>query len=76
MCVPTSEVGYTPAMPRREDHEVHKDMWWQWGGKKRKEKGEKKSPGVNYNCTIQFSAEFNFVVKCIFQCVFQHSVKP
>jgi len=28
MGVPTSEVGYTPAMPRREDHEVHKDMWW------------------------------------------------
>ena len=27
MCVPTSEVGYTSAMPRREDHEVHKDMW-------------------------------------------------
>jgi hypothetical protein len=24
MAVPTSEVGYTPAMPRREDHEVHK----------------------------------------------------
>ena len=24
MGVPTSEVGYTPAMPRREDHEVHK----------------------------------------------------
>jgi len=24
MDVPTSEVGYTPAMPRREDHEVHK----------------------------------------------------
>jgi len=22
--VQTSEVGYTPAMPRREDHEVHK----------------------------------------------------
>jgi len=21
---PTSEVGYTPAMTRREDHEVHK----------------------------------------------------
>ena len=30
MGVPTSEVGYTAAMPRREDHEVHKDMWWQW----------------------------------------------
>jgi hypothetical protein len=27
MGVPTSEVGYTTAMPRREDHEVHKDMW-------------------------------------------------
>jgi len=30
MGVPTSEVGYTPAMPRKEDHEVHKDMWWHW----------------------------------------------
>jgi len=39
MGVPTSEVGYTPAMPRREDHEVHKDMWWQWG--KRKIRGYK-----------------------------------
>jgi len=27
---PTSEVGYTPAMTRREDHEVNKDMWWHW----------------------------------------------
>jgi hypothetical protein len=30
MGVPTSEVGYTTAMPRREDHEVHKDMCWHW----------------------------------------------
>jgi hypothetical protein len=30
MGVPTSEVGYTAAMPRREDDEVHKDMWWHW----------------------------------------------
>jgi hypothetical protein len=30
MGVQTSEVGYTTAMPRREDHEVHKDMWWDW----------------------------------------------
>jgi hypothetical protein len=30
MGVPTSEVGYNTAMPRREDHEVHKDMWWHW----------------------------------------------
>jgi len=34
MGVPTSEVGYTPAMPRREDQEVHKDMWWHWTKKK------------------------------------------
>ena len=27
MGVPISEVGYTSAMHRREDHEVHKDMW-------------------------------------------------
>jgi hypothetical protein len=30
MGVPNSEVGYTTAMPRMEDHEVHKDMWWHW----------------------------------------------
>ena len=34
MGVPTSEVGYIPAMPRRADHEVHKDMWWHWTKKK------------------------------------------
>ena len=28
MGVATSEVGYTSAMPRREEHEVHKDMSW------------------------------------------------
>ena len=31
----TSEVGYTSAMPRREDHGVHKDMWGHWGGFRR-----------------------------------------
>ena len=35
MGVPTSEVGYTAAMPRREDHEVHKDMWWHWTKKQK-----------------------------------------
>jgi len=35
MGVPTSEVGYTPAIPRREDHEVHKDMWGHWTKKKK-----------------------------------------
>ena len=34
MGIPTSEAGYTAAMSRREDHEVHKDMWWQWTKKK------------------------------------------
>jgi len=34
MGVPTSEVGYISAMPRREDQKVHKDMWGHWGGKK------------------------------------------
>jgi len=34
MGVTTSEVGYTSAMPRREDHEVHKDMWGHWEKKK------------------------------------------
>ena len=31
MGVATSEFGYTSAMPRKEDHEVHKDMWGHWG---------------------------------------------
>ena len=30
MGVPNSEVDYTFAMPRREDHEVHRDMWGHW----------------------------------------------
>ena len=33
MGVPTSEVGYTIATTRRENHEVHKNRWWHWGGK-------------------------------------------
>jgi len=34
MGVPNSEVGYTSAMTRREDHEVRKDMWGIGGEKK------------------------------------------
>ena len=34
MGVPTSEVGYTSAMPRREDHEVHKRICGGIGEKK------------------------------------------
>jgi len=33
MGVPTSEVGYTSAIPRREDHEVHKGRVVAMGGK-------------------------------------------
>ena len=37
MGVPTSEVGYTPAMPRTEDHEVRERTCGgnEWGGKKK-----------------------------------------
>jgi len=33
MGVPASEVGYIPAMPRKEDHEVHKGHVVAMGGK-------------------------------------------
>jgi hypothetical protein len=33
MVVPTSEVGYTIAITRRETTKVHKNMWWHWGKK-------------------------------------------
>ena len=35
MGVPSSEAGYTSAMSRREDHEVHKRACGGIGGKKR-----------------------------------------
>jgi len=35
MGVPTSEVGYTSAMPRREDHEVRKGHVGHWIKKKK-----------------------------------------
>jgi hypothetical protein len=34
MDVPTAKVGYTAAMHRKEDHEIHKDMWWHGGRNK------------------------------------------
>jgi len=37
MGVPTSEVGYTIATTRREDHEVHKNRWWHWREREEKE---------------------------------------
>jgi len=50
MGVPNSEVGYTPAMPRREDHEVHMDMWWHWGGGEKKMK--KNTQNFNSKCEV------------------------
>jgi len=44
MGIPTSEVGYTPAMPRREDHEVHKGRVVALGG------GEKKNASGKGRC--------------------------
>jgi len=46
MGVPTSEVGDTSAMPRREDHEVHKGhvVALVGGGRRRKNKEKKKKP--------------------------------
>jgi len=42
MGIPTSEVGYASAMPRREDHDIHKDIW----GIERKTFLERKHPVV------------------------------
>jgi hypothetical protein len=34
MGVPTLKVGYTFATTKRKDHEVNKNMWWNWEKKK------------------------------------------
>jgi len=34
MGAPNSEVGYSVATTRRENHEVHKNRWWHWERKK------------------------------------------
>jgi hypothetical protein len=55
MGVPTSEVGYTPAMSRREDHEVHKRTC---GGIEKKirltQKSSSKRGGSNVNTNNKF----------------------
>ena len=43
MGVPSSEVGYTSAMPRRGNHEVHKDMGGM-GEKKKKPSAKQRLP--------------------------------
>ena len=48
MGVPTSEVGYTPAMPRRVDHKVHKGHVVALGG------GTKKNIGIERELMLKF----------------------
>jgi len=50
MGVPTSEVGYTSAMPRREDHEVRKGHVGHWI----KKKVGKKRPSIHL-CVLRGS---------------------
>ena len=64
MGVPALEVGYTAAMPRREDHEVHKEMWWYWTKKNINETcifwedfRKKKSPIPNFMIIRSVGAE-------------------
>ena len=64
MGVPTSEVGYTPAMPRREDHEVHKGHVAALGGGGGKKGGKKSS----FLRTVRLSKEF--ACRILFVCLF------
>jgi hypothetical protein len=41
MGTPTSEVGYTSAINRRGNHEVHMDMQWYWREREREREREK-----------------------------------
>ena len=54
MGVPTSEVGYTLAMPRREDHEVHKGhvVALEEKKKKKKKKKERKKKKTTFRIII------------------------
>ena len=57
MGVPTSEVGYTPAIPRTEDHEVHKGRLVALGG------GELfYFYGNRINCTILYIWDNIFLI--------------
>ena len=75
MGVPTSEVGYTPALPRREDHEVRKDMWWHWT--KKKMFSIANTVYGRTNIVLKMVNHFNFSDrgkshKCLSQCHFVH----
>jgi len=70
MSVPPSEVSYTPAMPRREDHEVHKDMWWQWTQKKIKSNAQLIIFHTFSNKTETLvCCNFNFMLSSLFAAI-------
>ena len=54
MGVPTSEVGYTPAMPRRVDHEVHKGHVVALGGGNKKKHWNWKGTDVKIQGQIAY----------------------
>jgi len=60
MGVPTSEVGYTSAMPSKEDHEVHKDMWGIGKKKFRHVRPHEKKSFPNGRIFIKFEIRFFF----------------
>jgi len=61
MGVPTSEVGYTSAMPRREDHEVRKGHVGHWTKKKKK--------NVNVNVvSVRALKAYKEMTKLILNC--------
>jgi len=53
MGVPNSEVGYTSAMPRREDHQVRKGHVGHWEQKKILPRKHKISLTINYLLNLQ-----------------------
>ena len=58
MGVPTSEVGYTSAMPRREDHEVRKVHVGHWIKKK----------NIRKTLTMPSRKNFNKFMARIYMC--------
>ena len=75
MGVPTSEVGYTAAMSRREDHEVHKDMWWGHWTQKRKRFNPNNDPCTCNSALLRFHATVVAMETemCVL-CIVEHNV--
>ena len=54
MGVPTSEVGYTSVMPRREDHEVRRGHVGHWINNKKKVFNNSKFTLKHLKCSYMF----------------------